>query len=126
VLAYVKASSTGDLDSSGKSVALSAKVRPLAVDAAAHDGAATGIDGNRADDSAGFAGAVWLDRQADRARSLAPQSPAESSARAITRLVPESNRFSSDFDAVRAGGVSVDPNGPAREILGVRGTPGHR
>lgn len=58
--AYVKASNTDTLDLFGSSVALSADGSTLAVGAFGEDSGATGIDGNQADNSAGFAGAVYV------------------------------------------------------------------
>ena len=58
--AYVKASNTGEYDQFGTSVALSADGSTLAVSAEGEASAATGIDGNQADDSAGSAGAVYV------------------------------------------------------------------
>ncbi len=58
--AYVKASNTGGGDFFGSSVALSADGSTLAVGARFEGSAATGIDGNQADNSAGQAGAVYL------------------------------------------------------------------
>jgi tartrate dehydratase beta subunit/fumarate hydratase class I family protein len=58
--AYVKASNTGWVDLFGFSVALSADGSTLAVSARDEDGAATGIGGNQADDSAADAGAVYV------------------------------------------------------------------
>jgi HJR/Mrr/RecB family endonuclease len=57
--AYVKASNTGANDSFGI-CALSADGSTLAVGAYLEDGAATGIDGNQADNSASNSGAVYL------------------------------------------------------------------
>jgi len=56
--AYVKASNTGDSDQFGCSVALSGDT--LAVGARQEDSAATGVNGNQADDSIGAAGAVYV------------------------------------------------------------------
>jgi hypothetical protein len=58
--AYVKASNTGANDSFGRSVALSADGSTLAVGAHQEASAATGIDGNQADNSAQDAGAVYV------------------------------------------------------------------
>lgn len=59
-IGYVKASNTGASDVFGGAVALSADGSTLAVGAAFEDSAATGIDGNGADNSAGAAGAVYI------------------------------------------------------------------
>lgn len=56
-IGYVKASNTGTNDLFGRSVALSADGTTLAVGATDEDSNATGIDGNQADNSAGFSGA---------------------------------------------------------------------
>ena len=56
--AYVKASNTGAFDYFGTSVALSGDT--LAVGAPFEDNAATGVNGNQADDSANSAGAVYV------------------------------------------------------------------
>jgi len=58
--AYVKASNTGAWDEFGSSVALSADGSTLAVGATLEDSNAVGIDGDQTDDSANFAGAVYL------------------------------------------------------------------
>jgi len=58
--AYVKASNTGPSDAFGRSVALSADGSTLAVGAPNEDSAATGIDGNQADNSAGSSGAAYV------------------------------------------------------------------
>jgi hypothetical protein len=60
--AYIKASNTGADDTFGNfgSVALSADGNTLAVGAVGEAGAATGINGNQADNSAPFAGAVYV------------------------------------------------------------------
>jgi len=58
--AYVKASNTDMGDEFGLSVALSGDGSTLAVGAAFEDSAATGIDGNQADNSASNAGAVYV------------------------------------------------------------------
>jgi hypothetical protein len=58
--AYVKASNTGAGDGFGASVALSADGSTLAANATGEDSAATGIDGDQADNSAESAGAVYL------------------------------------------------------------------
>jgi hypothetical protein len=62
--AYIKASNTGAGDSFGgvsnRSLALSADGNTLAVGAPNEDSAATGIDGNQADNSATNAGAVYV------------------------------------------------------------------
>lgn len=58
--AYVKASNTEPGDVFGFSLALSADGNTLAVGTAAEDSAATGIDGNQADNSLSAAGAVYV------------------------------------------------------------------
>src|SRR5438445_357039 len=58
--AYIKASNTGGGDELGMSVALSADGATLAVGAYSEASAATGIDGNQADNSATAAGAVYV------------------------------------------------------------------
>jgi trimeric autotransporter adhesin len=58
--AYVKASNTGEGDSFGISVALSADGSTLAVGAYGEDSSATGIGGDQADNSAAESGAVYL------------------------------------------------------------------
>jgi hypothetical protein len=58
--AYIKASNTGADDQFGGAVALSADGNTLAVGAEGEDSAATGIDGDQADNSATFAGAVYV------------------------------------------------------------------
>jgi hypothetical protein len=65
--AYVKASNTGAGDGFGGSVALSADGSTLAVGAPLEDSAATGIDGDQADDSADGAGAVYVFRHRGKA-----------------------------------------------------------
>ena len=58
--AYVKASNTGLDDLFGRSVALSGDGNTLAVGAPFEDSAATGVDGNQADNTAPVAGAVYV------------------------------------------------------------------
>lgn len=58
--AYIKASNTDIGDGFGGSVDLSDDANTLVVGAAGEDSAATGIDGNTADDTASSAGAVYL------------------------------------------------------------------
>lgn len=61
--AYVKASNTGTGAEFGSSLALSADGNWLAVGAAKEKGAAAGINGNQADETAAAAGAVYLFRR---------------------------------------------------------------
>jgi FG-GAP repeat len=66
--AYVKASNTGektDGDQFGYSIALSGDGNTLAAGAISEDSAATGINGNQADNSADSAGAVYVFTRAD-------------------------------------------------------------
>ncbi|MBK9756098.1 MAG: hypothetical protein IPO88_21900 [Nannocystis sp.] len=58
--AYIKASNTSKDDWFGKSLALSADGNTLAVAAPQESSAATGIDGDQADDSAQWSGAVYV------------------------------------------------------------------
>jgi len=58
--AYVKASNTDSGDGFGASVALSADGSTLAVGAPWEDSAATGVDGDQANDSARYSGAVYV------------------------------------------------------------------
>jgi hypothetical protein len=58
--AYLKASNTDPADYFGASVALSADGSTLAVGAFIEDSAATGVDGTQSDNSAGWAGAVYV------------------------------------------------------------------
>jgi hypothetical protein len=58
--AYVKASNAGTIDYFGTSIALSRDGSTLAVGAFQEASAATGIDGNQADNSASGAGAVYV------------------------------------------------------------------
>jgi cysteine-rich repeat protein len=58
--AYIKSSNPGAYDFFGESVALSADGSTLAVGAPGEDSAATGINGNQADNSASGAGAVYV------------------------------------------------------------------
>jgi hypothetical protein len=59
-MAYIKASNTEAEDTFGESIALSADGTTLAVGAYWEDSAATGIDNNQADNSAGSSGAVYV------------------------------------------------------------------
>lgn len=59
-IGYVKASNTGVGDTFGQAIALSADGATLAVGAMLEDSAATGIDGNQADNTATSAGAVYV------------------------------------------------------------------
>jgi len=58
--AYVKASNTDRRDSFGRAVSLAADGHTLAVGADGEASSATGIDGNQADNTASFAGSVYL------------------------------------------------------------------
>jgi predicted porin len=58
--AYVKASNTGTNDYFGNSVSLSSDGNTLAVGAFGEASAATGINGNQADNTAGSSGAVYI------------------------------------------------------------------
>jgi hypothetical protein len=58
--AYVKASNTGNDDRFGGALSLSAGGNTLAVGAGAESSNATGIDGNQADNSASWSGAVYV------------------------------------------------------------------
>lgn len=58
--AYLKASNTGPNDQFGNAVALSADGNTLAVSAVFEDSAATGVNGNQADNSVAESGAVYL------------------------------------------------------------------
>ncbi|MEW8100635.1 MAG: hypothetical protein AB2785_02585 [Candidatus Thiodiazotropha endolucinida] len=58
--AYLKASNTGEIDNFGSSVSLVADGNTLAVGASGEDSNATGINGNQADNSVIFSGAVYL------------------------------------------------------------------
>jgi len=60
--AYVKASNTGEGDSFGSAVALSADGATLAVGAVLEGSSATGVGGDQTDDSTGGAGAVYVFR----------------------------------------------------------------
>jgi len=57
---YIKASNTETLDQFGSDIALSGDGNTLAVGAPGEDSAATGINGNQGDNSASFAGAVYV------------------------------------------------------------------
>jgi hypothetical protein len=63
--AYVKASNTDAYDNFGVGIALSCDGSTLAVSAPWEAGAATGVNGDQTDDSAGFAGAVYLFARGD-------------------------------------------------------------
>jgi hypothetical protein len=58
--AYVKASSPGANDNFGRSLALSDDGATLVIGAAAEDRAATGIDGDQADNAASKSGAAYV------------------------------------------------------------------
>jgi len=58
--AYIKANNTGDDDSFGEAISLSADGNTLAVGASQDDSAATGINGEQNDDSASNSGAVHV------------------------------------------------------------------
>ena len=58
--AYIKSSNTGEFDRFGIAVSLSADGNTLAVGADAEDGAATGINGDQNNNSAGGSGAVYV------------------------------------------------------------------
>lgn len=58
--AYIKASNTGVIDSFASSLAISSDGSTLAVGAYGEESSATGINGNQADDSQSYSGAVYL------------------------------------------------------------------
>jgi hypothetical protein len=58
--AYIKGSNTQAYDEFGGSVALSRDGRTLAVGARGEDSAATGVNGNQADNSVDESGAVYV------------------------------------------------------------------
>lgn len=58
--AYVKASNTGTADNFGYSISLSGDGNTLAVGAKQEDSAATGVDGDQADNTVNAAGAVYV------------------------------------------------------------------
>jgi hypothetical protein len=58
--AYLKASNTGDGDAFGFSVSLASDGNTLAVGAHYEDSSTTGVNGNQADDSSSYSGAVYL------------------------------------------------------------------
>ena len=72
--AYVKASSTDADDQFGASVALSADGSTLAVGAVLEDSAATGVDGDDADNSAGNSGAVYVFARTGTGATWTPQA----------------------------------------------------
>ena len=59
-LFYIKASNSQSSDSFGFAVALSGDGRTLAVGAMGEDSAATGVNGNQADNSTRDSGAIYL------------------------------------------------------------------
>lgn len=114
--AYVKASNTGrvgeDGDQFGFSVALSGDGNTLAVGATTEDSAATGIQGNQADDSASSAGAVYV--FARTGDTWAQQAYVKGSNTEAADLFGYDVSLSNDGNTLVAAGY--DEDGPGRGV----------
>jgi len=104
--AYVKASNTESLDNFGRSVALSGDGNTLAAAARLEDSAATGIDGDQADNSVDNAGAVYV---YDRTGSVwSQQAYIKTSNPEVNDQLGWSVALSSDGNTLAAGGIGED------------------
>lgn len=114
--AYVKASNTGrvgdDGDQFGFSVALSGDGNTMAVGATTEDSAATGIQGNQADDSAASAGAVYVFSRTGNA--WAQQAYVKGSNTEAADLFGYDVSLSNDGNALVVAGY--DEDGPGRGV----------
>jgi len=120
--AYIKASNTGrpantddplaDGDQFGSSLALSGDGNTLAVGAITEDGAATGINGNAADDSAQSAGAVYV--FARTGNTWAHQAYVKGSNTEAADLFGYDVSLSNDGNTLVAAGY--DEDGPGRGV----------
>jgi trimeric autotransporter adhesin len=125
--AYVKASNTGrradegqalgDGDQFGFSVALSGDGNTMAVGATTEDSAATGINGNQADDSAQSAGAVYL--YARTGNRWTQQAYVKGSNTEAGDLFGYDVSLSDDGNTLAAAGY--DEDGPGRGVNGDQG-----
>ena len=115
--AYLKASNTGrkgtgddgDGDQFGFSIALSGDGNALAVGAITEDSAATGIDGNQADDSAASSGAVFLFTRA--AGTWTQQAYVKSANSEAGDLFGYGVALSGDGNALAVAGYDEDGSG---------------
>jgi len=119
--AYVKASNTGrrgeDGDQFGFSVALSGDGNTMAVGATTEDSAATGINGNQADDSARLAGAVYVFSRGGN--TWAQQTYLKGSNTEAGDLFGYDVSLSHDGNTLVAAGY--DEDGPGRGVNGDQG-----
>ncbi len=104
--AYLKASNTDAGDLFGYSLALSADGDTLAVGAYAEDSAATGVDGDQADDTAANAGAVYLFERAGEV--WAQQAFIKASNTAAGDQFGASVALSGDGDTLAVGASTED------------------
>lgn len=123
--AYVKANNTGDDDSFGDSVALSADGSTLAVGATGEASSATLIDGNESDDSAENAGAVYVFNRNDagwsqQAYVKASNTDSSDSFGFSLALTADGNTLAvaSLFEASAATGIGGDQNDNTADSVG--------
>jgi hypothetical protein len=110
--AYIKASNTGatfdELDQFGYAVGLSGNGDTLAVGAPGEGSNATGINGNQANNSAAFSGAVYVFTRSSGAWTQ--QAYVKSSNTAASDSFGERVGLSSDGDTLAVGAVGEDSN----------------
>jgi hypothetical protein len=104
--AYVKASNTGAGDWFGTSIAVSSDGSTLAVGAPNEDSAATAIDGNQADNSAGRSGAVYVFTRSGGVWSQ--QAYVKASNTGVDDLFGSSVAVSNDGDMLAVGAIDED------------------
>ncbi len=104
--AYIKASNTDASDNFGKSVALSADGNTLAVGADREGSAATGINGDESDNSASYAGAVYLFSRTGS--SWSQQAYIKASNTGTGDLFGQSVALSADGDTLAVSAVFED------------------
>jgi len=105
--AYVKATNTDSGDEFGESVALSGDGDTLAVGTVAEDGAATGIDGDQANDSASAAGAVYVYVRNDLG-AWSPQAYVKATNTAASDFFGADVALSAAGDVLAVGAIGED------------------
>lgn len=113
--AYIKASNAGAGELFGFSVALAADGTTLAVGAIGESGAATGVGGEQGDDSADYAGAVYVFTQANgiwsqRAYVKAPNTDQEDRFGTCVALSADGNTLAVAAEEEESAAVGVNGN----------------
>ncbi len=104
--AYIKASNTGLNDFFGTPLSLSSDGTVLAVGAYHEDSAATGVNGNQSDNSAGFSGAVYVFRRSGG--TWAQEAYIKASNTGTGDFFGDSLSLSSDGTVLAVGAISED------------------